>query len=590
FTVIYKERGIIMSDEYNPNEINQQGFNIPVTSISDFDNELEDTQSSSISGTVSSSSFYSEGNEENLPNKYASIDSSNPPEEDNNEDDADTFSIEPKAEKNNSIPLWLKIALPLVGIIIASLAVVLVTGLLSSKGSMESWQTIVPNILKVDYAEANKTVESASLHAIISDKKSSAGIPENAVLSQSLNGDEVVGKGNVVKVVLSAGKEEITLPDLQYYTADYAKQVLTAKGLEVNVQTVSSDNSETVAPGSVILSDPSPNATVASGSKVYLCIKEDNMGKTDNSKKVAIPNLVGEDFVSVAQSYAQKKVYLAINGTTPGSDEQKGKIMSQDIVADKEVPEGTVINVVVCSGSGANKVPDVTYRKLETAKALLEANGITPVVRYEESDKVAKGTVIKQDIEAGASTKTNSTVTIIVSSGKIISTPDVQGKTIDNAVNALVDSMLAVNVVYKVDKSVKLGTVIDQDYKAGSDVQLGTVVTITVSGKKAKGEVLSTTLLDNEKNVEEEPVTTTEETTSETTTEESTTETTTEKETTTKSTTKTTKKTNTPKETTTAKSKTSKETTTAKPIEPTTNAPIETTSPPVTVTQEGTDY
>lgn len=509
-----------MDKEYNPNERNLQDFDSTGENIAEYEGKFDNSEFLSVSSAANESSDYSVG-EEFDPQKYGSIESPNAPDEDDVEEEKEwKYSPEVNEEETKKFPLWLKIVIPMLGVIVVSLLVLLATGVFSSKKSVDTWQTTVPNVLKTDYSSANSKLAEADLIALIGDKKSSAGIEEGTVMSQGIEAEDVVGKGNIVRLTLSAGKEEIVVPDVSYYTADYAKQVLTAKGMNVSIQDADDDSSDSVAPGAVVSSDPSPNAAVTNTSKIILYVKGDTTNDVDSPNKVTVPNLSGMDFSTIAESLAQKKIYLAIDGTTPGAADQAGKIVSQSSVADSEVPEGTVINVVVCSGAEGNTVPDVTYRKLETAINMISESGLKADIQYEESTKVLKGTVISQSIEEGTTANKDDIITIVVSSGKIVHTPNLKGTTMDAAVNTLVDSMLAVNVVYRVDKGAKLGTVLDQNYTAGTDVQIGTVVTITVCGKKNTGEMLKTTNVNDETTVPDDEETTAAD---ETTTEESTT-------------------------------------------------------------------
>lgn len=399
--------------------------------------------------------------------------------------------------KKKPFPLWLKIVIPLVACIIIAGVVVLVTGLSNNDKYSEIWQTNVPDTVNMSYDEAVKVLEDAGLRPLIEDKVASSEIKTDCIVSQSIEKDTKVGKGSVVELTLSAGKEDLQMPDLKYYSLGYAKSILENMGLNVETETVSLSEDASVAPDAVISSVPAANMAVSAGDTVKLQVFE-NKVNPEPSELAVVPNLIDENMESAMKKASESGIYAVVTGVATGSADKKGFVVSQNVASDVSVAKGAVIEIKINSGSESIVVPDVTYRKVEKAKAVLASSGLDSKVQYEQSDKVMKGTVIRQEKQAGSTAEEKEVVKIIVSVGKIVGIPELKGKTINSAVDKLVSSKLAVNVVFKVDKQVKEGTVISQNYNKGDRAQIGTVVTITVSGKKDSGDVPETTPLNTE--------------------------------------------------------------------------------------------
>lgn len=74
-----------------------------------------------------------------------------------------------------------------------------------------------------------------------------------------------------------------------------------------------------------------------------------------------------------------------------------------------------LISITGCINS--IRIPNIENTDEVTAKNILSSNGIIPVVRYENSDIVEEGYVIRTEPNIGISVEKNSQVTIVVSRG-----------------------------------------------------------------------------------------------------------------------------------------------------------------------------
>ena len=86
----------------------------------------------------------------------------------------------------------------------------------------------------------------------------------------------------------------------------------------------------------------------------------------------------------------------------------------------KKIFAGILCLLFVClcfSSCGFIGVPQITDVDEETAKSLLISCGLIPTVKYESSDTIAKGNVIRTEPAAGSAVKKNSLVTIYISEG-----------------------------------------------------------------------------------------------------------------------------------------------------------------------------
>lgn len=139
---------------------------------------------------------------------------------------------------------------------------------------------------------------------------------------------------------------------------------------------------------------------------------------------------------------------------------------------------------------GLNTIPDLTGMTEEDAIAEVEKLHGNPSVSYKPSDK-REGTVISQGLPAGSSVTPNSTVSIVVSSGKEEETapfelkdrlPSFIGLSMDLA--KVTAEELKVHIVedgYVYDDSIPYGSIVEQDPEGGTEIVPGSAIRVKIS-------------------------------------------------------------------------------------------------------------
>lgn len=120
----------------------------------------------------------------------------------------------------------------------------------------------------------------------------------------------------------------------------------------------------------------------------------------------------------------------------------------------------------------------VAQAEAELSKLGLYISGID----YQYSDSIGVDLVCAQSVPIGQTVAINSGIAIALSKGRVkTEVPNVVGMPSDAAINALLGKNLAYNPVYESNEYNPSGTVIAQDFGAGSWVDEWTTVTITIS-------------------------------------------------------------------------------------------------------------
>lgn len=136
----------------------------------------------------------------------------------------------------------------------------------SGKGQSE---VAVPNVTGYRDIAAIGMLQDAGLD-YNREYESSEQVPEGEVIRQNPESGTMVPEGTKVTIVVSQGKESVTVPDLKNHTEEEARKALESVGLQVG--TVSTDYSDTVEEGKVIDQSEIAGKTVYSGTTVNIVV------------------------------------------------------------------------------------------------------------------------------------------------------------------------------------------------------------------------------------------------------------------------------------------------------------------------------
>ena len=280
------------------------------------------------------------------------------------------------------------------------------------------------------------------------------------------------------------------LPDVVSMTEQEARQVLSAQGFDnIQVETVEQSGAEE---DEVVAQDPKPqeDEEIPVDTLVTLTV---NSG----APTVVVPNVT--DMTRREATDALSEAGLRVGDVTrEDSDEvDEGHVISTDPEAAEEVPEDTVVDLVVSRGSSTAQVPNVV--DLQQSDAEQQLNDacepqpcFTAVSTSEFSDDVDEGRVIQQSPRGGEEAEKGSEVTLTISRGPepapepepepdVTVVPNVVGMPAEQAYAALEDANLIPNAMQQESEDVPVGVVIATDPAAGTEVPALSTVDLVVS-------------------------------------------------------------------------------------------------------------
>lgn len=211
----------------------------------------------------------------------------------------------------------------------------------------------VPNFEGMNIEKAHKLAEDKGLSLNVSTQHNSE-VPKDVIINQTTREGMTVRKGFEVKVTVSEGSKLVPVPDLTNENATDAKRLLRDAGLEPGE--VSEDSSDEYPIGTIIDQNPRKGVEVAAGSAVDYVVSTGPKVQT-----FPMPNLKGKTLQEAQDLIKQYKLEAVISEEY-SNVYVRGHVMEQSIEPNKDVIEGTVVNLVVSKGSD---VPDQMEEPIE---------------------------------------------------------------------------------------------------------------------------------------------------------------------------------------------------------------------------------
>ncbi|MDO5030267.1 MAG: Stk1 family PASTA domain-containing Ser/Thr kinase [Corynebacterium sp.] len=223
--------------------------------------------------------------------------------------------------------------------------------------------------------------------------------------------------------------ETVAIPQVNGMTANEATQVLEQAGFVVN--RVDEPNPD-IPRDMVIATEPGVGSGLPEGSRIKLRVSSgpEMINVPDvRDKKAEDARRMLEDAGLVVNSKLREET----NEEIP-----RGSVIDQSPAAGSQVSKGTKVTLTVSSGLETKTVPDVTGQNLESARTTLESAGFVVEVTEVDSEK-EKGTVVEVP-QQGEELTVGTTVELRVSRGNQVKMPQVEGRSLSDAQNALADA------------------------------------------------------------------------------------------------------------------------------------------------------
>ncbi len=205
---------------------------------------------------------------------------------------------------------------------------------------------------------------------------------------------------------------------------------------------------------------------------------------TPAGNEIELPDFTNMTVEEAKETVKNTDIEIIVEEEQKNDDVDKGKIISQDPKANKNVKDNAKVKVIVSLGGEGGTMPDLVNRKDSDAQEIIRGLNLIPNVVSEVSETIPQGYVVRQSPVMGAKYAEGDTVTIYVSSGKdekVVPVPNLLGKTEDEAKAALLDVGLTWGSIATIESSRAKGTVAAQSIQAGVEVKEKTSVDLRIS-------------------------------------------------------------------------------------------------------------
>jgi serine/threonine-protein kinase len=207
----------------------------------------------------------------------------------------------------------------------------------------------VPDVTGKSEADAQKQLEDKGF-VVASETDYSDSVPQGYVISTNPTAGTEWAEGNTVTMVVSMGKEKISVPDVSGADPDSAQTTLQGVGLTLGSES-SSEYSDEYEEGTIIRTVPAAGEQVEKGTTVNYVLS-----KGKKTETVEVPTLSG-----LTRSQAEAKLSglgLTANVTESyDSTVTKGYVISQSVTPGSQIEKGATVDIVVSLGP-ENVTPD----------------------------------------------------------------------------------------------------------------------------------------------------------------------------------------------------------------------------------------
>ncbi len=304
--------------------------------------------------------------------------------------------------------LWVLLSTVLLGVLIALIIVLINVTSDDGGGGADDVTTMVrvPQVVQLDRQEAIARLEQAGLRVGQITTEESSDFPVDLVIGQDPEAGTEVEEGDPVDLVVVVGPDAKPVPSVVGLTEADARVTLAAAGFEnIRTETVEADEEE----GIVVEQVPSANEEVDVESEILLRV-------SGGPGAIQIPNIEGQaeaDGVRILEELG----WIVEIERVESQDIREGFVVGTDPSAGNELEPGEIIRLLVSSGPGVVRVPNVLGLTAEEAARVLEADGlraVPDVCIIDDPDTQVPGQVIEQTPSGGVEIEVGMSVTICV--------------------------------------------------------------------------------------------------------------------------------------------------------------------------------
>jgi len=297
-------------------------------------------------------------------------------------------------------------------------------------------------------------------------------LEKDTIINQNIKGN--IKRNSSITFKVSLGNKDSLVPteieNMEGKSLFDATLYLKRNGI---LYEVSYDFSETVKKGDVISQDPKEGTVTPLSTKVKLVISKGN--------KIIVPNLKDMEISNIVSWATENNIKIKFNEEYH-KEIGLGKIIKTSHKENDVVSDGDTITITTSKGP----LKLINTYNLAEFKTWASTYNVDYSVKYDYSDTVTKGKIIKYSQEVDSIIDFEKTITVTVSNGKPITVPNFVGKSKSNITSTCNSLGLNCTFYYIGYSSTTKDVATKQNVKANTVVVSGTYVSIGLSSGPAK--------------------------------------------------------------------------------------------------------
>lgn len=220
---------------------------------------------------------------------------------------------------------------------------------------LDSQTTKVPQVTNISEEEAMKKLDDAFLAGEVTSRVYDDKLGSGQVIKQGIGQGTTVDKGTVIQLMISKGSKNALIPSTEGKTLEEATKALENEGFSAGQTTF--EYSEEIEKDKVIGTKPASGVSASKDKRVNIIVSR---GKKDST--TIVPVLLGSTQSQAIETLKQSHLELGSLRPMPSSY-PAGTVIKQTIESGEHVAEGTVIDLIISSGSQASSdsVGNVTH-------------------------------------------------------------------------------------------------------------------------------------------------------------------------------------------------------------------------------------
>jgi serine/threonine-protein kinase len=195
---------------------------------------------------------------------------------------------------------------------------------------------LVPDVTNLTLARARLTLEQQGFKVSV-ERESSDTIAKGRATRTSPAGGQQIERGTTVRLFVSSGPAQVTVPAVTGQNEASASSELTNVGLKPDVV---QEESDTQPPGTVIRQSPAQGTKVDKGASVTIVVAK-------APTQVTVPDVVGQDQGTASSTLSAAGLTVVTRTQTVTDQAQDGQVVSQSPVSGQRVSKGSKVTIVV---------------------------------------------------------------------------------------------------------------------------------------------------------------------------------------------------------------------------------------------------